>query len=68
MIGCCFQAIYVCAGSLLYVGLPLQNFHAPWREPFTLLKNTMLQNTTFLRKCEDNFNALYSNDVCRIYD
>ena len=40
MIGCCFQAISVCAGSPLFVGLPLQNFYVPWGEPFTLLRNT----------------------------
>ena len=44
MRGCCFQAISVCAGSPLFVGSPLQNFDAPWGEPFTLLRNTGLGN------------------------
>ena len=46
MIGCCSQASFVCAGSSLFVGSPLQNFHAPWGEPFTLSDNTGLDHLT----------------------
>ena len=44
MIGVCFQAISVCASSPLFVGSPLQNFHASWDEPFTLSRNTDLED------------------------
>ena len=46
MIGCFFQAISILAGSLLFVGSPMQNFHAPLGEPLTLLRNTALDETT----------------------
>ena len=47
VIGCCSQAISVCARSPLIVGSTLINFRAPWSEPFTLLRNTGLRNYHF---------------------
>ena len=49
-IGCCFQGVSVCAGSPLFVGSPLKNFHAPWGKPFTLLRNIGLSYHMQLQK------------------
>ena len=71
MIGCCFQAIPVCAWftrhSPFIIGSPLQNFHALWGEPFTLLRSTALNDNVMKVEVDRNcLNVVQSRAVATL--